>query len=137
MFACLAACMSFASWDGTDYFALVKDMPMGEFEYEDVTWKYYIYSNYNYSVVWPAGALPPTVVVPDDAAGYKVGEVFGLSNDSLWTLSVPGSLRELTADSFTEGTYNITKLVVRDDTSVDTVIGGAVAKWGAFLYPES
>lgn len=136
MFACLAACMSFASWDGTDYFALVKDMPMGEFEYEDVTWKYYIYSNYNYSVVWPAGALPPTVVVPDDAAGYKVGEVFGLSNDSLWTLSVPGSLRELTADSFTEGTYNITKLVVRDDTSVDTVIGGQWPNGALFCTPN-
>lgn len=119
----ILASIAKASWDGSDPLSVIKDTPTGEFESGGVTWEYYVYSNYNHSVVWPVSELPSVVVVPNEAGGYPVGAVYRLSNTNKWTLDLPGSIREITQDSFVNGRDTLEKLIVRSDASIETIIG--------------
>ena len=113
---------AFASWDGKEYWAPIKDTPTGTETIDGVAWKYYVYENYNYAVVWPAGSLPNEVVIPEEIGGYSVGEFYGVTGSGGWSVSIPGSVRVIERANFTGGFDSLTNVTVREDTAIATKI---------------
>lgn len=132
----LAVCQAAYSEDTRkDEWKKIKDTPTGTFVLNGYTWNYYANTSYGYATVWPAEKVEGDIILPDSVDGLPIGEFFDVnSSDSGWTLSVPGTVRELGEDNFvSRGPWHsgdgldrpdlaISNLVVRDDVSIPTII---------------
>ena len=116
------AIVSFASWNGSDYWAMIRDTPTGSETIDGVKWMYYLWVDLDYVTVWPEGVLPKAVVIPDKVGGYDVGEIYGINGSEGWSVSIPGSVRRIERASFNGGLDSLTNVIVRDNIIVRTVI---------------